>query len=168
MSGVYSETERSSVTAPASIDASRSHSLKKLRWAGRALSAAAVAFLLVDGVIKLIPISAVSETLSQLGFPTTPGFERGLGCVGLACTVVYAIPRTTVLGAILLTGYLGGAMSAQLRVGNPVFSHLLFGAYLGVAVWGGLWLRMPAIRLILPIARKDQLAVTGTRLTMPK
>lgn len=131
----------------------------KQRWAGRLISGAAVAFLLMDGTIKLVPVAAVSATLSELGYPTTLGFERGLGALGLACTLLYAVPRTSILGAVLLTGYLGGAMSAQLRVGNPLFSHLLFGGYLGLAVWGGLWLRLPAVRSLLPINVGDRVAV---------
>jgi hypothetical protein len=125
--------------------------MKGQLWTGRVLSGLAVAFLVMDSVIKLVPIQAVSQTLSQLGYPTSLEFERGLGMLGLACVLFYAWPRTSVLGAVLLTGYLGGAMSAQLRVGNPVFSHLLFGSYLGLAIWAGLWLRMPALRTILPL-----------------
>jgi hypothetical protein len=123
--------------------------MRRQLWAGRVISGLVIAFLLMDGVIKLVPIPAVSATLAQLGYPTSPEFERGLGMLGLACTLLYAWPRTSVLGAVLLTGYLGGAMSAQLRVDNPLFSHLLFGAYLGVAAWAGLWLRMPSLRAIL-------------------
>jgi hypothetical protein len=125
--------------------------MNKQVWTGRILSGLVIAFLLMDSVIKLVPIAAVSETLSQLGYPTSPDFERGLGMLGLACTLLYAWRPTSVLGAVLLTGYLGGAMSAQLRVGNPMFSHLLFGAYLGLAAWAGLWLRIPALRAIFPL-----------------
>jgi hypothetical protein len=120
-------------------------------WTGWVLTILFALFMVVDNVIKLIPIAAVSDALGPLGFPTDATFERGLGVLGLFCTILYIIPRTSILGAILLTGYLGGAIAAQLRVGNPLFSHLLFGAYLGIIAWGGLWLRMPAVRAIIPI-----------------
>ena len=80
---------------------------------------------------------------------------RGLGVLGLTCTLLYAWPRTAVLGAILLTGYFGGAIATHLRAGSPIFSHLLFGFYLGLMVWGGLYLRDPRIRRLLPSAMTD-------------
>jgi hypothetical protein len=75
---------------------------------------------------------------------------RTLGVLTLLCTALYAWPRTAVLGAILLTGYMGGAMATHLRVGSPLFSHLLFGFYLGLMIWGGLWLREPRLRALIP------------------
>lgn len=123
-------------------------------WIGRILSGVVVAFLLLDGAIKLVPIAPVTETLQQLGFPVTDQLARGLGVVTLSCAMLYAIPRTSVLGAILLTGLLGGAMATHLRAGSPVFTHLLFGFYLGGAAWGGLWLRDPALRALLPLRRR--------------
>lgn len=122
-------------------------------WIGRALSGLVVAFLVLDGAIKLVPIGPVTETLDQLGYGASPALARGLGVLTLACTALYAIPRTAPLGAILLTGYLGGAMATHLRAGSPVFSHLLFGLYLGLMVWGGLVLRDARVRELL----------TGTR-----
>lgn len=118
-------------------------------WLGRALSGLVVAFLVLDGAIKLVPIGPVTETLDQLGYGSSPALARGLGVLTLACTLLYAIPRTAPLGAILLTGYLGGAMATHLRVGSPVFSHLLFGLYLGLMVWGGLVLRDGRVRQLL-------------------
>lgn len=124
-------------------------------WSGRALSGAVVAFMLFDSAIKLPPLYIVTETMGQLGFFATPELARGLGILGLACTLLYAWPRTAVLGAILLTGYFGGAIATQLRADNPVFSHLLFGLYLGLMVWGGLFLRDPRVRaFLLPFATK--------------
>ena len=76
-----------------------------------------------------------------------------LGVLTLACTLLYAIPRTSILGAILLTGYLGGAMATHLRAESPLFSHLLFGLYLGLMAWGGLYLRDPIVRAIIPLRR---------------
>jgi hypothetical protein len=126
---------------------------KTALWSGRILSALVILFLLFDSVIKLIPIAPVTETLQQLGYSPSINLARGLGILTLVCTLLYAIPRTAVLGAILLTGLLGGAMATHLRVGSPVFSHLLFGAYLGLMVWGGLWLRDAQLRALLPLQR---------------
>jgi hypothetical protein len=112
-----------------------------LVWLGRVFSGLAIAFLLFDGVIKLPPIQAVIDTLQELGFAPTNVLARGLGLLCLFCTALYAIPRTSLLGAILLTGYLGGAIAIQIRAGNPVFSHVLFGTYVGLLLWAGLLLR---------------------------
>ena len=79
---------------------------------------------------------------------------RGLGIVVLICTVLYAVPQTAVLGAILLTGFLGGAVATHVRVGSPLFSHILFGLYMGLFAWGGLWLRDPRLRALLPWRRE--------------
>ena len=98
---------------------------------GYGLSGLVILFMLFDGGIKLVPLGIVVETTAQLGYPATETFARGLGILGLACTALYAFPRTSVLGAILLTGYLGGATASHLRVDSPIFTHLLFGAYLG-------------------------------------
>ena len=111
------------------------------RWTGRALSGLVIVFLVLDSVIKLVPIQPVIDTLQVLGFAPTPTLARGLGVLLLACTLLYAIPRTAWLGAILLTGYLGGAIAIHLRADSPVFTHLLFGAYVGLMLWAGLLLR---------------------------
>jgi len=120
-------------------------------WTGRILSGLVVAFLLFDGAIKLIPLDIVVVTSEQLGIPAS--LARTLGVLTLVCTVLYAIPRTSVLGAILLTGYLGGAIYTHLRVGSPIFTHLLFGVYLGLMIWGGLYLRDERLRALIPITR---------------
>lgn len=128
--------------------------IRRSKWrmgAGWTLTAFVCLFMTFDGVIKLIPIRAVSETLAALGYSTSVDFERGLGLLGLLCTLLYLAPRTSVMGAVLLTGYLGGAIASQLRVGNPLFSHLLFGFYIGAMTWAGLWLRLPALRAIFPV-----------------
>lgn len=116
---------------------------------GRVLSGLAILFLLMDGFIKLPPLPQVIETLQQLGYPATPTLARGLGVLSLLCTLLYAIPRTSVLGAILLTGLLGGAIASHLRAQSPIFSHLLFGVYIGALVWGGLYLRNARLRALL-------------------
>jgi hypothetical protein len=122
-------------------------------WVGRMLSVLVVLFMLFDGAIKLVPLDAVTAASAELDLPVSARFARGLGIVGLACTALYAWPRTAVLGAILLTGYFGGAIAIQLRVGSPVFSHLLFGLYLGVMAWAGLYLRDGRLRALVPLAR---------------
>lgn len=121
------------------------------RIAGLAMSGLVVAFMLMDSGMKLAALDVVIETTAGLGYPASPDLARGLGAVALACTLLYAWPRTAVLGAILLTAYMGGAVATHLRVGSPVFSHLLFGVYLGVLVWGGLYLRDARVRALLPL-----------------
>ncbi len=120
-------------------------------WSGRILSGLVVLFLLFDGAIKLIPLDIVIETSRQLGIPTNLAVT--LGVLTLIGTLLYAYPRTSVLGAILLTGYLGGAIYVHARAGSPLFSHTLFGVYLGILLWGGLYLRDERLRLIFPWRR---------------
>lgn len=123
---------------------------KTKRTAGWVMSGLLIAFMLMDGGMKLVPLQVVIETTSGLGYPTSLGMVRGLGILALVCTALYAWPRTSVLGAILLTGYMGGAVATHLRIGSPLFSHVLFGVYLGLLAWGGLYLRDPRIRALLP------------------
>lgn len=122
----------------------------KALWAGRVLSGLAILFLLFDGLIKLPPLEIVTTTSKEMGLPATDSFARFLGIVTLACTILYAWPRTALLGAVLLTGLFGGAIATHLRIGSPLFSHTLFGVYLGVVVWGGLWLRDERVRRVMP------------------
>lgn len=122
-------------------------------WTGRALSAIVILFMIFDGVIKLPPLQIVTKTMAQLGWPDDPNTARLLGIVGLISTVLYALPRTSVLGAILLTAYMGGAISTHVRIGNPLLSHTLFGVYLAVVLWGGLYLRDPRVRALIPFSR---------------
>lgn len=118
-------------------------------WAGRIMSGLPALFLLVDAVAKLIKPAPVVEGTIKLGY--LEGMIVPLGIVLLACTVLYAIPRTSVLGAILLTGYLGGAVATHVRVGDPLFSHVLFPTYFGVLIWGGLYLRDERLRALIPL-----------------
>ncbi len=120
----------------------------KRLWAGRILSALAVLFLLFDSIIKLMAIDPVVESFARLGYP--PGLSRGIGALQLVCLAAYAVPRTASLGAVLLTGYLGGAVATHLRVGDPLFTHVLFPTYLGVLLWGGLFLRDDRLRVLIP------------------
>ncbi len=128
---------------------------KKILWAGRILSGLAVLFLLFDGIVKLVPLPVVTETMAQLGYADSAALARGLGVLTLVCTGLYILPRTSVLGAILLTGLFGGAMAAHLRVGSPVFSHFLFAGYLGLMAWGGLFLRDRRLRALIPWRRES-------------
>jgi hypothetical protein len=121
--------------------------------AGWALSGLAILFFAMDGGMKLANLPIVAESTAALGWPADPGTIHLLAALLLGSTLLYALPRTTVLGAILLTGYLGGAVATHARVGSPLFSHVLFGVYLGLFVWGGLWLRDPRLRALLPLVR---------------
>lgn len=122
----------------------------KALWAGRILSGLAILFLLFDGLIKLPPLEIVLTTSKQMGLPASESFARFLGVVTLACTALYAWPRTALLGAVLLTGLFGGAIATHLKLDSPLFSHTLFGVYLGLMVWGGLWLRDERVRRVMP------------------
>ena len=119
--------------------------------AGWVLSGLAIAFFVMDGAMKLANLPIVAETSARLGWPADAGTITLLAALLLGSTLLYAIPRTAMLGAILLTGYLGGAVATHVRVGSPLFSHVLFGVYLGILVWGGLWLRDPRLRALIPL-----------------
>ncbi|WP_024507337.1 DoxX family protein [Bradyrhizobium sp. ARR65] len=119
-------------------------------WLGRLLSGSAILFLLFDGAIKLLPLPVVTETMDRIGYGSSETLARTLGAITMICTVLYAVPPTSFVGAILLTGYLGGAIASHLRIGSPLFTHILFGLYLGLMVWGGLWLRDAKLRQLLP------------------
>jgi hypothetical protein len=113
----------------------------------------AVPFLVFDGLVKFTSMAAVVDASNQLGIPLH--VNPGIGILLLVCVALYAFPRTSVLGAILLTGYLGGAVAMHMRVGNPLFSHLLFPTYIGALIWGGLYLRDPRLRELIPL-RADE------------
>ncbi len=121
-------------------------------WAGRALSALAVLFLAMDAAGKLFVPDLMIANSPPLGLPADPAFYRLLGAILAICTALYAWPRTAVLGALLLTGYLGGAVASHLRVGSPLIDFTLFGVYLGAVLWSGLWLRDSRIRALLPFS----------------
>jgi hypothetical protein len=118
-------------------------------WTGRILTGFVVVFLLFDGVIKLLTIQPVLDSFAQLGYPAK--HAAMIGVVELACVALYALPRTAVLGAILLTALLGGGISTHIRVDSPLFSHTLFGVYLGLIAWAGLYLREPRLRSLIPL-----------------
>jgi hypothetical protein len=120
-------------------------------WAGRILSALVALLLLLDAFMKLVKPAPVVEATVRLGYPE--GVIFGLGIVLFVCVVLYVIPPTSILGAILLTGYLGGAVATHVRVGDPLFSHALFPVYVALLVWGGLFLREPRLRALIPLRR---------------
>jgi hypothetical protein len=136
-------------TAALRDTSSRGSTSTKIGWA---LSGLAILFLGTDAGAKIVvPAMVAAYTPPQLRIPADPGFYRLLGAILAFSTVLYAIPRTAVLGAILLTAYLGGAIATHLIAGSPMISNTLFGAYLGLAVWGGLYLREPRLRSLLPL-----------------
>ena len=125
----------------------------KARRAGTVLSALAVLFLLFDATIKVLQLPMAVQGTVQIGYPAS--VVLGLGIVQLICLAVYLFPRTSVLGAVLWTGYLGGAIATHVRVGDPLFSHVLFPVYVAVLLWGGLWLRDGQLRAVLPVRKTN-------------
>lgn len=121
---------------------------KGTRWAGRIISGLPALFLLVDGAMKLVKPAPVVEATVRLGYPESTIVP--IGVVLIVCTIIYLIPRTAVLGAILLTAYLGGAVATHVRAGEPVFS-IVFAIVFGVLLWLGLYLRNPTLRLLVPL-----------------
>jgi hypothetical protein len=124
---------------------------KMARFTGYALTGAFTLFMLFDAGIKLIRHPMVEETMRQLGFPG--GVDVSIGVIETICLVLYLVPRTAVLGAVLLMGIFGGAVASHLRHADPLFSHILFGVYLGLFMWGGLWLRDPGLREVFPLRK---------------
>lgn len=121
-------------------------------WTGRMLTGLFALFMLGASVTpKLLQLPIAEETMAQMGWP--PGYAFMIGLIELGCLVLYLFPRTSVLGGALMMGLLGGAMATQIRAGSPLFSHVLFSLYLGLFMWGGLWLRDPRARAVFPIMR---------------
>lgn len=120
--------------------------------AGWILSGLAIAFLTMDVVGKLLMVPQVVEGSGQLGYPASTILP--IGIIGAVCLITYVVPRTAPLGAILWTGYFGGAIATHLRLGNPLLTHTLFPIYIAALIWGGLWLRDARLRaLLLPRPR---------------
>jgi len=126
---------------------------KPLVWTGRVMSGLLAVFLAFSAGIKLMHRPEVTETLTGLGWPAAAGFPIGL--LEATCLILYLVPRTAILGAVLMTGLLGAAMATHIRVGSPLYSHILFGLYMGLFAWGGLWLRDARLRALLPWRRGD-------------
>lgn len=121
-------------------------------WTGRILTGLFALFILGASVApKLLQLPIAEETMAQLGWPA--GYAFMIGVIELALLILYLIPRTSVLGAVLFMALFGGAMATQIRAGSPLFSHILFSIYLGLFMWGGLWLRNPRLRTQFPITR---------------
>lgn len=118
---------------------------------GYAFSILVVLFFVMDFTMKFLALPIVIETNAQLGYGAD--LVMPIGIILAVCTVLYVIPQTAVLGAILLTAYLGGAVASHMRIGSPLFSHVLFGVYLGLFVWGGLYLRDPRLQALIPLRR---------------
>ena len=114
---------------------------------GVVLTGLAVAFLVFDAVIKLIPIRPVLDAMARLGYPAR--LAPAIGILALFGVVLYVIPKTSIVGAIFLTAFLGGATASQVRIGEPLFTHILFPAYVAALVWGGLWLRDARTRALV-------------------
>jgi DoxX-like family len=117
------------------------------RWTGRVLSGLGALFLAFDGVMKVLQVPMVVKASHELGFSAASIFW--IGVVLLACLALYLIPRTAVAGAILVTGFLGGAIATNVHAGQPLFTHILFPIYVAAFVWGGLYLRDPRVRALL-------------------
>jgi hypothetical protein len=122
-------------------------------WTGRVLSAIAVLFLGMDATLKLLVLAPAVKGTTELGYDA--GVLFPLGLLQLACLALYLVPRTAPLGALLWTGYLGGAVATHVRVGNPLFSHILFPVYVATFLWLGLWLRDARLRTIFPFRAKQ-------------
>ncbi|ABS24793.1 DoxX family protein [Anaeromyxobacter sp. Fw109-5] len=153
MSARATSIGRSATSGHGAGDASRTR-----LWAGRILTALPVLFLLFDGTIKLLKLDPVVESFARLGYPAT--IARGIGGLELALIAVTLVPRTSLLGAVLLTGYLGGAVSTHVRVGDPLFTHVLFPSYVGVLLWSGLYLRDDRLRTLMA-SRRGRAGSTG-------
>ena len=120
-------------------------------WAGYVITALVVLFLIFDCTIKLLNLPMAIDGTVVLGYQASVVVP--LGILQLICLIIYLIPQTSVLGAILITGYLGGAIATHVRLENPLFSHILFPVYVGLMIWGGLYLRNQRLRALLPFQR---------------
>lgn len=144
------------LSAPSSARAARSpHPPRYWMWTGRVLSGLHALFILGASVTpKLMQMPMVDEQMMKFGWPAGSGFMIGL--LELSCVVLYLIPATSVLGAVLMMGVLGGAIVTHIVAHNPLLSHTLFPIYVGVVMWGGLWLRSPALRALFPLVQRPR------------
>src|ERR1700730_752515 len=149
MSETFSETQPGAHRM--STDSKTGSNSKAMLWAGWGMSGLTVLFMLFDGMSKLAMEHHVVEATTKIGYPVDT--IRPLGIVLLVCTILYAVPRTAILGAILLTGYLGGAVASKVRIDDPLFSSALFGVYFAILAWGGLYLRNDRLRPLIPLRR---------------
>lgn len=141
ISATYDPAESTAVPRPS----------KAALWGARITTGISVAFLLFDASFKLFATPEAIEGTTALGY--SADVLLPLALVQLACLILYVVPRTAILGALLWTGYLGGAIATHVRVGNPLFSHTLFPIYVAVLLWAGLWLRDQRVRALLPLRK---------------
>jgi len=127
-------------------------SSKAMLWTGRVVTGLVALFLAFDSTIKLMQLDIVREAMQPLGYADHLGLV--IGIIEAICLVLYVVPQTAVLGTILITSVLGGAIASHLRVGDPLFSHVLFGVYVGILAWGGLYLRDEKLRALIPFRRQ--------------
>ncbi|CAM5795299.1 MULTISPECIES: DoxX family protein [Brevibacillus] len=130
------------------------NSISKSRlWTARIMSGLVILFMLFDSIFKFIQPAPVVEGTLQLGY--AQHHLAVIGTLGLISTILYAIPRTAFLGAVLLTGYFGGAIATHIRMDAPLFSHVLFPVYLAVLAWGAIWLRNERARKLIPLQNRE-------------
>ena len=131
-------------------------------WTGRILTGLFALFMLGASIApKLLGLPVAEATMAELGWPAGHAFTIGL--IELACLVLYLVPRTSLLGAALMMALLGGAMATQIRAGSPLFSHVLFSVYLGLFMWGGLWLRDRRVAALFPVMRDGSAGAATVR-----
>lgn len=133
------------------IEASNGVESKTMLWSGRIVSWVITLLLLLDAVMKILQVPQVMEGTLKVGYPANA--VRPIGIILLVCLICYVVPRTSVLGAILLTGYLGGAVATNVRISAPLFSYTLIPVYVGVLVWGGLFLQDTRLRALIPLRK---------------
>jgi hypothetical protein len=126
---------------------------KPTLFVDRIVSGLVILFLLFDGTAKLVTWPVVTETMDKMSYGSSETLARSLGIISIICTVLYSVPPTSILGAILFTGYLGSAVASHVRIGSPLFTHILFGIYSGLMAWGCLWLRGSRVGATLPFRR---------------
>lgn len=142
----------SSTTGTAVLPHGTTFASSRRRWTGFVITGLITAFMLLDAAMKFAAPKPVADAFVRTGWPID--LSVTLGALLLTSTVLYLIPRTAILGAILLTGYLGGAVATNLRLHNPWFSHTLFPVYFGILVWGALWLRDPRVAELIPLRKQ--------------
>ena len=142
---------------PMAIQAvSNSKAMYRIGWG---MSGLVILFMLFDGISKVMLVTQVVEATNKIGYPGS--VIRPIGIILLLCTVLYAVPRTAIIGAILLTGFLGGAVASKVRLEDPLFSSVLFGVYFGILVWGGLYFRDQRVRSLIPLRRPATLSTSA-------
>lgn len=137
-------------SSPAGVSAGSPAASARARWAGRVLSGLGVLFLVFDAAVKVLELPLAAEATTRLGYTASAVF--GIGILEIVLLVIYLVPRTALVGAVLWTGYLGGAIATHVRVASPLFSHTLFPIYIAALLWAGLWLRDRRLRALVASA----------------